>query len=128
MPDWKQEINKRLAGLHLTASREVEIVEEMAQHADDRYSELLASGTSETQARQAVLEEIAGDAVSRQVDLENQRIQSGSVAGRPFSHSPRAFYEVMRLLLRGPCRRDAGSSCLPDFAILPRPRPPVGGL
>jgi putative ABC transport system permease protein len=61
MPDWKQEINKRLAGLRLTASREVAIVEEMAQHADDRYSELLASGTSETQARQAVLEEIAGD-------------------------------------------------------------------
>src|SRR5260370_5024899 len=61
MPDWKQEINKRLAGLHLTASREVEIVEEMAQHADDRYSELLASGTRETQARSGVLEEIAGD-------------------------------------------------------------------
>jgi hypothetical protein len=61
MPDWKQEITKRLASLHLAAWREVEIVEEMAQHADDRYAELLASGTSETQARQAVLEEIAGD-------------------------------------------------------------------
>jgi hypothetical protein len=61
MLDWKQEITKRLAGLHLAASREVEVVEEMAQHADDRYSELLASGTSETQARQEVLGEIAGD-------------------------------------------------------------------
>jgi putative ABC transport system permease protein len=59
MPDWKPEIAKRLAGLHLAASREVEIVEEMAQHADDRYAELLARGTREAQARQRVLEEIA---------------------------------------------------------------------
>jgi putative ABC transport system permease protein len=61
MPDWKPDIAKRLAGLHLAASREVEIVEEIAQHADDRYAELLAGGTRETQARQAVLEEIAGN-------------------------------------------------------------------
>jgi putative ABC transport system permease protein len=61
MPDWKQEITKRLAGLHLVLAREVEIVEELAQHADDRYAELLAGGISEAQARQAVLEEIASD-------------------------------------------------------------------
>jgi putative ABC transport system permease protein len=61
MPDWKQEIARRLAGLHLAASREVEVVEELAQHADDRYAELLAGGTSETQARQTVLEEITSD-------------------------------------------------------------------
>src|ERR1700726_2195348 len=61
MPDWKPEIAKRLAGLHLTASREVEIVEEMAQHADDRYVELLAGGTRQPQPRQAGHEEIAGN-------------------------------------------------------------------
>jgi hypothetical protein len=61
MPDWKQEIAERLAGLHLAGVREVEIVEELGQHADDRYAELLAGGTSEAQARQAVLEEIASD-------------------------------------------------------------------
>ena len=44
MTDWKEEIRKLLADLKLAPTREAEIVEELAQHACDRYEELLGVG------------------------------------------------------------------------------------
>jgi len=41
MPVWKQEIRKRLAPLKLEPAREAAIVEELSQHLDDCYNELL---------------------------------------------------------------------------------------
>jgi hypothetical protein len=46
MPEWKPEILRRLAPLKLSPAREGEIAEEIAQHLDDRYHELLAAGHS----------------------------------------------------------------------------------
>jgi putative ABC transport system permease protein len=59
MPDWKEEITRQLASLKLPATREAEIVEEVAQHLDDRYRELLAGGATEENARLTALEEIS---------------------------------------------------------------------
>ena len=59
MPDWKEEIPKQLAGLNLSPTREAEIVEEVAQHVDDRYRELLAGGATEGEARRTALDEIS---------------------------------------------------------------------
>jgi hypothetical protein len=50
MPDWKAVVRERLAGLNLDGAREAEIVEELAQDFEDRYSELRASGASEAEA------------------------------------------------------------------------------
>src|SRR4030095_13898180 len=50
MPDWKPEIRRRLARLQLAPTRENAIVEELAQHLDESYAELLASGMSEADA------------------------------------------------------------------------------
>ncbi|HSB09710.1 MAG TPA: ABC transporter permease [Blastocatellia bacterium] len=50
MPEWKQEIRQRLASLKLEPTREAEIVEELAQHLDDCYAELLAGGMSQAEA------------------------------------------------------------------------------
>jgi macrolide transport system ATP-binding/permease protein len=50
MPNWKHEIRQRLASLPLAPTREAEIVEELAQHLDDRYRELLAGGATEAEA------------------------------------------------------------------------------
>ncbi len=58
MPEWKEHITGRLASLKLTPPREAEIVEELAQHLEERYQALLAGGATELQARQATLEEI----------------------------------------------------------------------
>ena len=46
MKKWKEEIKKRLAGLNLAPARELEIVEELAQHLEDRYQELLIAGVT----------------------------------------------------------------------------------
>jgi putative ABC transport system permease protein len=58
MPEWREEIRRRLAGLELAPLREAEIVEELSQHLEDRYQELLAQGVSPAAARQAGLAEI----------------------------------------------------------------------
>lgn len=44
MPDWKAPLRERLAGLSLDPAREAEIVEELSQHLDQRYRDLLADG------------------------------------------------------------------------------------
>jgi len=60
MPDWKEQIRKQLADLRLAPAREAEIVEELAQHAEDRYRELEAGGNTEAEACRITLEEIGG--------------------------------------------------------------------
>src|SRR3989442_9668837 len=57
VPEWKEEIRRRLADLRLPPAREAEIVEELAQHIDDRYEELLASGETEVESSRAALAE-----------------------------------------------------------------------
>ncbi len=59
MPDWKQEIRQRLANLTLEPTREAEIVEELSQHLDDRYGELIGGGVSDDQATRIALAELS---------------------------------------------------------------------
>ena len=58
MPDFKEEIRKRLAPLQLLPTRENEIVEELSQHLDDQYEQTLRTSATEEEARQAVLREL----------------------------------------------------------------------
>ena len=58
MPEWKQEIRHRLDGLKLDPAREAEIVEELLQHADDRYEELIFGGVPKVEAYCVVLAEL----------------------------------------------------------------------
>jgi predicted permease len=58
MPEWKPEILRRLGPLNLAAAREAEIVDELSQHLEDRYQELLASGQSEEAAFRTSLDEL----------------------------------------------------------------------
>jgi hypothetical protein len=55
MPDWNDEIRKRLAGLQLAPAREAEIVDEWTQHLEESYEELRSEGATEDEARRAVL-------------------------------------------------------------------------
>jgi predicted permease len=61
MPDWKTEIRARLAPLNTEAAREAEIVEEISQHLEDRFSELRARGASDEEASRSALAELSGD-------------------------------------------------------------------
>jgi putative ABC transport system permease protein len=60
MPDWNEQIRKQIADLNLPPSREAEIVEELVQHAEDRYRELRNSGIAEAEACGIALDEISG--------------------------------------------------------------------
>jgi len=70
MPDWKQEINERLANLNLDPAREAAIVEELAQYLDDHYVELLAGGATEAEAERRTPAEWTG---SEMLQLELRR-------------------------------------------------------
>lgn len=59
MPDWKEEVTRRLRSLKLAPVREAEIVEEVAQHLEDRYKELVTGGLPEEEARRVALEELS---------------------------------------------------------------------
>ena len=58
MPEWKQEIASRLTRLKLASTREAEIVEELSQHLEDRYSELLDGGSPPEDAYRTALAEL----------------------------------------------------------------------
>ena len=42
MPDWRVDIASRLRALRLDPAREAEIIDELSQHLDERYDELLS--------------------------------------------------------------------------------------
>ena len=60
MPDWKKEISDQLATLNLDPTKEAEIVDELAQHLEDRYQELLGEGCSPEEARLITRRELSG--------------------------------------------------------------------
>ena len=59
-PDWRADIRARLATLSIAPSREAEIVEELAQHLDDRWYELMARGETPGDAARIARTEFSG--------------------------------------------------------------------
>ena len=61
MPDWTPHIRSRLASLRLSPTRENEIVEELSQHLEDGWRELVAGGASEADATRLALGQFRDD-------------------------------------------------------------------
>jgi putative ABC transport system permease protein len=59
MPDFKEEVRLRLARLNLEPTRESAIVEELAQHLEQRFDDLVLQGASPAAARAAVMKELS---------------------------------------------------------------------
>src|SRR6478736_3764835 len=57
VPDWVREVRSRLSSVRLSPVREAEIVDELAQHLDDRWRELIAGGQSAVEAERLTLAE-----------------------------------------------------------------------
>jgi hypothetical protein len=55
MPEWKQEIRKQLAALNLSPTREGEIIEELSDHLENLYEEIIAEGATSEKAYGEVL-------------------------------------------------------------------------
>ena len=58
MPDWTGDLRRRLAPLGLSPAREAEIVDELAEHLDQRYEDLRTAGMDHAGARRLALEEL----------------------------------------------------------------------
>ena len=52
---WEREVRSRLSALRLSATREAEIVNELSQHLDDHYRELIAEGRPAEEAERLTL-------------------------------------------------------------------------
>src|SRR5258708_4375273 len=72
MPDWVEHVRPRLSTLGLSPGREAEIVEELSQHLDDRWRELIAGGASPDEAARLALADFReGNLLAR--DMERLR-------------------------------------------------------
>jgi putative ABC transport system permease protein len=106
MPDWARYVRPRLASLHLSPTREHEIVDELSQHLDDRYRELIAGGASlEDATRLALADFRNGNVLAEYIaPLRQARapsalapgLSSGQLLGdgwRDVRHAARAFWK-----------------------------------
>ena len=75
MPDFKEEIRKRLVALNLAPTRENEIVEELSQHLEDHYEQSLRTGVSGDEAYDAALNELRASDLSGPLKQIERRVQ-----------------------------------------------------
>lgn len=103
MPDWRSYIRPHLAALRLSPTRENEIIDELAQHLDDRWRELMAGGASEEEATNQALAQLRDDALVRNLASLRQAQQPppvipGISTGHWFSDLLRDLRYTARLL------------------------------
>jgi hypothetical protein len=55
MPEWRDEIRRRLAPLRLPPARETSVIEELSQHLEDHYQELMSGGLPPPDAQEQAL-------------------------------------------------------------------------
>ena len=89
MPEWRDEIGRRLRDARLAPSDEAAIAEELRQHLDDRYAELRAEGQSDEDARRGALDELGDDELSAQLSLVRPGARAPAVAWGVGGATPR---------------------------------------
>ena len=83
-PNWKSEILRRLAPLKLSPVREQEIADEIAQHLDDHYQDLLSAGHAPHEALRQTLDELESESPlahnlqSVETDLHREPLAPGN--------------------------------------------------
>src|SRR3954469_18513214 len=115
MPDWNDLLAARLARLSLRPAREREVIDELAQHLEDRYQELRDEGTSDEDAVRMALAELEDDDIvgrsdnllAREMRTLRQAAQPEPVAvGAPartvFSDIGRDLVYAARMLRKSP--------------------------
>jgi predicted permease len=102
MPDWKSHIRPRLASLQLSPSRENEIVEELSQHLEDRWRELVAGGTSEDEATKLALTGFRdGNVLARHLaPLRQAHAPAPITKGAPAEHLLGDLWQDLRYAVR----------------------------
>src|SRR5262245_52494450 len=108
MPEWKADLRAELARLRFRGARETEIVEELSQHLDDRFREMVSGGTAPDEATRLLREEISGTDLlaSRLAGLRQARgldpVQPGAPRRRYFADVWQDLRYAARALVRQP--------------------------
>ena len=61
MADWRALVRARLAGAAISPTTEMDVIDELSQHLEDRYRQLCAEGLSEEEATVKTRLEIESD-------------------------------------------------------------------
>ena len=109
MPDWGEEIAKRLRDAQLAPADEADISEELRQHLDDRYAELRGRGHTDAEARRNALDDLGDDELRQQLLLVRRGRRPEYVSWGAASHAlsregVRAFWHDLRIGARLLCR------------------------
>ncbi|MGH9822975.1 MAG: permease prefix domain 1-containing protein, partial [Blastocatellia bacterium] len=96
MQNWKHEIAKHLTGLNVTPEREAEILEEVSQHLEDRYRELMLRGLAAEAARAAVIGELGNSLARKLRRIETRSSQEPVVAGARGGNIMNSLFQDLR--------------------------------
>jgi putative ABC transport system permease protein len=102
MPDWAPHVRARLASLRLSPTRETEIVDELSQHLEDRYRELIAGGTPPDEATRLALADFQGGNVlgQKMVSLRQAHVTAPTTLGAPTGHVVNDLWQDVRYAAR----------------------------
>jgi putative ABC transport system permease protein len=102
MPDWTQHVRPRLSGLRLSPTREAEIVEELSQHLEDRYRELIAGGATPDEATRLALADFReGNVLAEYIaPLRQAHPPSAITPGAPRGHLFSDLWQDLRYAAR----------------------------
>ena len=98
MPDWAEHVRPRLSSLRLSPAREHDIVDELSQHLEDRWRELVAGGAPEDDATRLALAEFRdGNLLARHMaPLQQAHAPAPITPGAPAGHVLRAVWQDLR--------------------------------
>jgi len=101
MPDWKEEVRRRLSRLSLDPAHEAEIVEELAQHVDDVYERSLIAGLTQAEATRAALRELDdAELMQREMRRSQKPAKEQPVAGGGRTNLLADFLHDLRYAVR----------------------------
>ena len=102
MPDWAPQVRARLASLRLSPTREAEIVDELSQHLEDRYRELIAGGTAPDEATRLALAGFqSGDVLAEKMaSLRQARVTAPATLGAPTGYVLSDLWQEVRYAAR----------------------------
>src|SRR5262245_5857458 len=105
MHNWKHLVRERLGPLPVDTSRAADIVDELAQHVAEHYTDLIAEGVADAEALERALAPLAARAAAEIARADRPRTSAPAPPpsdARPFTGLMRDVQYAARLLLRTP--------------------------